>query len=418
MDCHHFALLCVAMTFFITLKKREMKILVLNAGSSSLKYQLISMPEWDVLSKWLVDKIGKWTVIKHVGKIGKFEIQGDLENHSVALKKVLELLVDPTHGVLNSLEEIDAAGHRVVHGGEEFVNSARIDDYAKTKINELCEIAPLHNPANLMGINAVEDVLPNIPNIAVFDTSFHQTMEPSAYMYSIPYKYYEKYKIRRYGFHGTSHKYVSHRAAEMLGKDIKDLNIIVCHVGNGASVSAIKGGKVVDTSMWFTPLEGLTMGTRSGDLDPAIVAFLMRKENMTIDEIDHMLNKQSGVLGISGVSSDMRDIEDGHIAGKIQETLALDVYVNKIVKYIGSYTAILNGCDVVVLTAGTLENSAYIRKMIADKLGWLWITLDESKNNFRGEERIISTPDSKAILMVVPTNEEYMIAKETYDLLK
>ena len=400
-------------------KKCEMKILILNAGSSSLKYQLTSMPEWNVLSKWLVDKIAiDWTVIKHVGKEGKLEIAGNLENHSVALKKVLELLVDPTHGVLNSLEEIDAAGHRVVHGWEHFVNSSKIDDHAKIKIDELSELAPLHNPANLMGIHAVEEVLPNIPNIAVFDTSFHQTMEPSAYMYSIPYKYYEKYKVRRYGFHGTSHKYVSHRAAEMLDKDIKDMNIIVCHVGNWASVSAIKGGKVVDTSMGFTPLEGLTMGTRSGDLDPAIVAFLMRKENMTIEDIDHMLNKQSGVLGISGVSSDMRDIEDGHIAGKVQETLALEIYVNKIVKYIGSYTAILNWCDAVVLTAGTLENSAYIRKMIADKLTWLGIVLDESKNDFRWEERIISTPESKSVLMVVPTNEEYMIAKETYDLLK
>lgn len=396
-----------------------MKILVLNAGSSSLKYQLLSMPEGNVLSKGLVDKIAiEGTVIKHVGKEGKVEIVGNLENHSVALKKVLDLLVDPTHGVLASLEEIDAVGHRVVHGGEHFVESAKVDQGAKEKINELCELAPLHNPANLMGIHAVEEVLPNVPNIAVFDTSFHQTMEPSAYMYSIPYKYYEKYKVRRYGFHGTSHKYVSHRAAEILGKDIKDMNIIVCHVGNGASVSAIKGGKVVDTSMGFTPLEGLTMGTRSGDLDPAIVAFLMRKEHMTADEIDHILNKQSWVLGISGVSSDMRDIEDGHIAGKPQETLALEIYVNKIVKYIGSYTAILNGCDAVVLTAGTLENSAYIRKMIADKLGWLGITLDESKNNFRGEERVISTPESKTVLMVVPTNEEYMIAKETYDLLK
>ncbi len=396
-----------------------MKILVLNAGSSSLKYQLISMPEWDVLSKWLVDKIAiEWTVIKHVGRDGKFEILENLENHSIALKKILELLIDPVHGILSSLQEIDAVGHRVVHGWEHFVSSTQIDDFTKQKINELSDLAPLHNPANLMWIYAVEAILPNVPNIAVFDTSFHQTMEPSAYMYSIPYKYYEKYKIRRYWFHGTSHKYVSHRAAELLEKDIKNLKIIVCHVGNWASVSAIDWWKVVDTSMWFTPLEWLTMGTRSGDLDPAIIAFLMKKEHMTIEEIDHMLNKQSWVLGISWVSSDMRDIEDGHIDGKPQETLALEIYVNKIVKYIGSYTATLNGCDAVVFTAGTLENSAYIRKMIADKLTWLGITLDESKNNFRGEERVISTPDSRTVLMVVPTNEEYMIAKETYDLLK
>jgi acetate kinase len=396
-----------------------MKILVLNAGSSSLKYQLLSMPEWDVLSKWLVDKIGlEWSLIKHSWKSGKVEIQWNLENHSVALKKVLALLVDPTDGVLQSLEEIDAAWHRVVHGWEHFVSSSKVDADAKQKIDELSELAPLHNPANLMGIYAVEEVLPNIPNIAVFDTSFHQTMEPSAYMYSIPYKYYEKYKIRRYGFHGTSHKYVSYRAAEILGKDIKDLKIIVCHVGNGASVSAIEYGKVIDTSMGFTPLEGLTMGTRCWNLDPAIVSFLMKKEWLTADQVDHILNKESWVLGISGTSSDMRDIEDGHIANNSKEKLALEIYVHKILKYIGSYVALLNGCDVVVLTAGTLENSAYIRKMIADKLAWLGISLDESKNTFRGEERIISTPDSKAVLMVVPTNEEYMIAKETYDLLK
>jgi acetate kinase len=243
-------------------------------------------------------------------------------------------------------------------------------------------------------------------------------MEPTAYMYSLPYSYYEKYKIRRYGFHGTSHKYVSHRAAEILGKDIKDLKIIVCHVGNGASVSAIKYGKVIDTSMGFTPLEGLTMGTRSGDLDPAIISFLMRKEGLDADQIDNLLNKQSGVLGISGVSSDMRDIESGHQAGLEKESLAMNIYVNKIVKYIGSYVAELNGCDVLVFSAGTLENSAVIRKMIAEQLGWMGVTFDETQNSFRGEERIISTPESKTTLMVVPTNEEYMIAKETYDLLK
>lgn len=396
-----------------------MKVLVLNAGSSSLKYQLINMPEGDVLSKGLVDRIGiEGGVIKHVGPDGKIEIEGFLENHGIALQKVLDLLVHPQHGVLKNLEEIDAAGHRVVHGGEFFPDSVRVDADTKSKIQDLCELAPLHNPANLMGVEAMEAVLPNVPNVTVFDTSFHQTMEPTAYMYSIPYKYYEKYKVRRYGFHGTSHKYVAHRAAEMLGKDIKDLKLIVCHVGNGASVSAIKGGKVVDTSMGFTPLEGLTMGTRSGDLDPAVVSFLMKKEGLSSEEMDHVLNKQSGVLGISGVSSDMRDIEQGHIAGKPQETLALEIYVNKIVKYIGSYVATLNGCDAVAFTAGTLENSSYIRKMIADKLEWLGIKLDNSKNDFRWEERIISTPDSTTTLMVVPTNEEYMIAKETYELLK
>ena len=395
-----------------------MKVLVLNAGSSSVKYQLLDMPTGHVLSKGMADRIGiEWSVIKHVGAAGKAEFKDNLANHSVALKKILELLVDWTQGVLKSLDEIDAVGHRVVHGGEDFKQSAQVDADAKSKIENLIELAPLHNPANLMWITAVEEVLPGVPNVAVFDTAFHQTMEPTAYMYSIPYKYYEKYKIRRYGFHGTSHKYVAHRAAEMLGKPITDLKLIVCHVGNGASVSAINGGKVVDTSMGFTPLEWLMMGTRSGDLDPAIIAFLMRKEWLSADEIDTMLNKQSGVLGVSGVSSDMREIEDGHIANNPGETLALEIYVQKILKYIGSYVAVLDWCDAVVLTAWVLENSAYIRKMIADKLSWLGIKLDEANNDFRGEERIISTSDSTTKLMVVPTNEEYMIAKETYELL-
>jgi len=349
-----------------------MKILVLNAGSSSLKYQLIDMPAGDVLSKGLVDRIGiEGSVIKHVGPDGKSEHQEFLADHGVAMQKVLALLTHPEHGVLKALTEIDAVGHRVVHGGEYYSDSVRFDETVRGRVNELSELAPLHNPANLMGIEAVEHVLPGVPNIAVFDTAFHQTMEPTAYMYSIPYKYYEKYKIRRYGFHGTSHKYVSHRAAELLGKDIKDLKIIVCHVGNGASVSAIKYGKVIDTSMGFTPLEGLTMGTRSGDVDPAIISFLMRKEGLSVDQIDSILNKESGVLGISGVSSDMRDIEDGHIAGLEKESLAMNIYVNKIVKYIGAYVAELNGCDVLVFSAGTLENSAVIRKMIADQLGWM-----------------------------------------------
>lgn len=396
-----------------------MKILVLNAGSSSLKYQLIDMPAGEVLSKWLVDKIGnEESIIKHVWPDGKSEHKEFMADHRVAMQNVLALLTHPEHGVLKALTEIDAVGHRVVHGGEYYSESVLFDEHVRDTVHELSELAPLHNPANLMGIEAVEQVLPGVPNIAVFDTAFHQTMEPSAYMYSIPYKYYEKYKIRRYWFHGTSHKYVSHRAAEILGKDIKDLKIIVCHVGNGASVSAIKYGKVIDTSMGFTPLEGLTMGTRSGDVDPAIISFLMRKEGLTVDQIDTILNKESGVLGISGVSSDMRDIEDGHVAGLAKESLAMNIYVNKIVKYIGAYVAELNGCDVLVFSAGTLENSAVIRKMIADQLGWMGVTFDETQNNFRGEEKIISTPESKTILMVVPTNEEYMIAKETYDLLK
>lgn len=396
-----------------------MKILVLNAGSSSLKYQLISMPDWDVLAKWLVDRIAiDGSVIKHNWNWKKTEIVWNLKDHKEALDKVLNLLIDSEFGILNSLDEINAIGHRVVHGGEDFVSSVKIDNVVRNKIEELIELAPLHNPANLMWIDAVSAVLPEIPSIAVFDTSFHQTMEPSHYIYSIPYKYYEKHKIRRYGFHWTSHKYVSQRAAEILKKDVSSLKIITCHVWNWASITAVDGWKVVDTSMWFTPLEWLTMGTRSGDLDPAIIPFLMKKEWMSIEEVDAVLNKSSGVLWISGVSSDMRNIEDGHIAGNPMETLALDIYVNKILKYIWSYVAVLWGCDAIVFTAGILENSAYIRKMIVDKLSRLGIKLDESKNDFRWEERIISSSDSKITVLVIPTEEEYMIAKETYDLLK
>lgn len=397
-----------------------MKVLVLNAGSSSLKYQLFDMENNDVLAKWLVDRI--WIdggVIKHKWRQEeKVEIKWNLEDHGVALQKVLDLLTHQEHWVIWSLDEIQAVWHRVVHGGEYFQNSTLIDEDAKTKLKELIALAPLHNPANIMGIEAVERVLPGVPNIGVFDTAFHQTMEPSSYIYPIPYKYYEKYKIRRYGFHGTSHKYVSYRAAEILWKNISDLKLIVCHVWNGASVTAIKWGKVIDTSMGFTPLEWLVMWTRCGDIDPAIIHFLMTNENMTSEEIDKMLNKESWVIWISEISSDMREIEDGHIAGSVKETLALDIYVNKILKYIWSYVAMLDGCDAIILTAGVLENSAYIRKMMADRLGRLGIKLDDEKNNFRWEERIISTPDSSTIMMVVPTNEEYMIAKDTMTLLK
>lgn len=397
-----------------------MKVLVLNAGSSSLKYQLFDMENNDVLAKWLVDRI--WIdggVIKHKWKNDeKIEIKENLEDHSIALWKVLDLLIHPEHGVIENLDEINAAWHRVVHGGEYFQDSTIINDEVKDRLKELISLAPLHNPANIMGIEAVERVLPGVPNIGVFDTAFHQTMEPSSYIYPIPYKFYEKYKIRRYGFHWTSHKYVAHRAAEILGKDISDLKMIVCHVWNGASVTAIKWWKVIDTSMGFTPLEGLVMWTRSGDIDPAIIHFLMTNENMTSEEIDKMLNKESWVIWISEISSDMREIEDGHIAGNPKETLALDIYVNKILKYIWSYVAMLDGCDALVLTAGVLENSAYIRKMMADRLGRLGIKLDEEKNNFRWEERIISTSDSSTVMMVVPTNEEYMIAKDTMTLLK
>jgi len=333
------------------------------------------------------------------------------------LKLFLEILVDKEIGVLEALEEIGAVGHRVVHGGEYFSKSMIITPEVKEKLKELIPLAPLHNPANIMGIESVEEILPHVPNVAVFDTAFHQTMDPAAYIYPIPYSYYEKYKVRRYGFHGTSHAYVSQRAAEILGRESSELKTIVCHVGNGASVTAIQYGKVVDTSMGMTPLEGLVMGTRSGDIDPAIVHFLQTNEHLSSEQVDKILNKESGVLGISWVSSDMREIEDGHIAWNLRETLALEIYVRKIVKYIGSYVAILDGCDVIAFTAGTLENSAYIRKMIVERLWWLWVMLDHENNDFRGEERIISTKDSKTKVVVVPTNEEYVIAKDTYALV-
>lgn len=395
-----------------------MKILVLNAGSSSLKYQLFDMVNDDVMAQWVVERIGiDWSFVKHKAKGNKSQIDKNLNDHKEALSLVVDLLINWELAVISSLEEINAVGHRVVHGWEDFKHSVLITPDVKQKISDLSALAPLHNPANLMWIDAIEVLLPGVPNIAVFDTAFHQTMEASSYIYPIPYKFYEKYKIRKYWFHGTSHKYVSHRAAEILNKDIKDLNVIVCHIWNGASVTAIKGGKVIDTSMWFTPLEGLVMGTRSGDLDPAIAHFLMEKENMSSKELDTMLNKESWVLGISEISSDMREIEDGHIAGNERETLTMDIYNNRLMKYIGAYVAILDGCDAIVFTAGAMENSPYMRKLLADRMSWLWVKLDEEANDFRGKERIISTKDSSTTLMVVPTNEEFMIAQDTYQIL-
>jgi len=396
-----------------------MKILVINAGSSSLKYQLFDMSTNDVIAKGLIDRIGiEWSILKHKWlNDKKYEVQENIADHKAALQLLLKVLVDKENGVLENLEEIKAIGHRVVHGGENFSSSILITPEVLAELKALIPLAPLHNPANIMWIESVQEILPGVPNIAVFDTAFHQTMDPAAFIYPIPYKYYEKYKVRKYGFHGTSHKYVSQRAAEILGKKTEDLKTIVCHVGNGASVTAIKYGKVVDTSMGMTPLEGLVMGTRCGDLDPAIVHFLQQNENLTSQQIDTILNKESWVLWISGVSSDMREIEDGHIAWNVRETLALEIYVRRIVKYIGSYVAILDGCDVLAFTAGTLENSAYIRKMIVDRLLWLWVKLADETNNFRGEERTISTPESKTTVMVVPTNEEYMIAKDTFEIV-
>lgn len=328
----------------------------------------------------------------------------------------MDILVNPEYGAVKSLDEINAVGHRVVHGGEKFAHSTLITPEVKEVLHELVELAPLHNPANIMGIEACEKVLPGVPNVAVFDTAFHQTMKPDHFLYPLPYEWYENYKVRRYGFHGTSHRYVSERLAEITGRN--DLKIITCHVGNGASITAVDSGKVIETSMGLTPLEGLMMGTRCGDIDPAIVPFMMKKENLTPDQIDTIMNKKSGVLGVSQISSDHRDIEGGYNEGKEREVTVMNMYTNAILKYIGSYVALLQGVDAIVFTAGVLENSMLQRRLIASQLGWLGAHFDESLNNFRGEEKAITTPDSKVQIWVIPTNEELMIAKDTYELVK
>lgn len=395
-----------------------MKVLVLNSGSSSLKYQLFNMENQTVLAKGLVERIGiEGGKIKHKTMSGeKHEFEGFLENHEVALNKVLDLLVNKEFWALNNLQEINAIGHRVVHGGEYFPTSALVDEEVKNKLKKLFDLAPLHNPANVMGIEACEKILPGIPNVVVCDTSFHQSMKPEHFLYAVPYEWYEKYQIRRYGAHGTSHKYVSQRMAEILGRS--DLKIITCHIGNGASVTAIKDGKVVETSMGLTPLEGVIMGTRCGNIDPAIVPFVMKKENLTPDEIDTIMNKKSGILGVSQISSDHRDIEEGYAEWKEREVMVMKMYTNAILKYIWSYAALLEGVDAIVFTAGVLENSILQRKLLAEKLGRLGVDFDESKNNFRGEERSLTTEQSKVQLWVIPTDEELMIAKDTYELTK
>jgi len=395
-----------------------MKILILNAGSSSLKYQMFDMENNEVLCSGLVERIaidgGKITHKTKTGEKHPFDL--DLPNHEVALHKVLDILVNPEYGAVKSLDEINAVGHRVVHGGEKFAHSTLITPEVKKVLHELIELAPLHNPANIMGIEACEKVLPGVPNVAVFDTAFHQTMKPDHFLYPLPYEWYENHKVRRYGFHGTSHRYVSERLAEITGRN--DLKIITCHVGNGASITAVDSGKVIETSMGLTPLEGLMMGTRCGDIDPAIVPFMMKKENLTPDQIDTIMNKKSGVLGVSQISSDHRDIEGGYNEGKEREVTVMNMYTNAILKYIGSYAALLQGVDAIVFTAGVLENSMLQRRLIASQLGWLGAHFDESLNNFRGEEKAITTPDSKVQIWVIPTNEELMIAKDTYELVK
>jgi acetate kinase len=397
----------------------EMKVLVINSGSSSIKYQLLNMDNENVLAKGLVERIGiDGSRIVHKVNGEKNIIEDDIPNHEKGLKMVLDLLVSSDHGVLESLEEIDAVGHRVVHGGERFASSVRINKEVLDTIELMSFLAPLHNPANVMGIKASMELLPNADQVAVFDTSFHQTMPQTSYLYAIPYEYYEKYKIRRYGFHGTSHRYVAKRAAEVLGKKPEDLKIITCHIGNGASVAAVKNGKSIDTSMGFTPLEGLAMGTRSGDLDPAIIEFICKEEEITPKEMLNILNKKSGMLGITKKYSDMRDIEDNAIEGEKVSRMAFDIYEYRIAKYIGAYAAAMNGVDAIVFTAGVGENSPIMREEIAEKyLGYLGVKIDKEINDFKGEEKIVSTEDSKVKLMVVPTNEELMIARDTKEII-
>lgn len=397
-----------------------MNILVINCGSSSLKYQLINSDNESVLAKGLAERIGiDGSLLTHTpaGK-DKVKLEVPMPDHKEAVRLVIEALLDAEHGVIGSLSEIGAVGHRVVHGGEKFNRAVVIDDSVIKDIEELSALAPLHNPANLIGIHACAENMPGVKQVAVFDTAFHQTMPEKAYMYGIPYEYYEKYKIRRYGFHGTSHDYVSARAAEILGKKREDLKIIVCHLGNGASISAVKNGKCIDTSMGLTPLEGLIMGTRSGDLDPAILDFLCEKEGLSSSEMNTVLNKKSGVLGLSGgLSSDFRDLDDAAEKGNKLAKLALSAYCYRVAKYIGSYAIAMQGVDVIAFTAGIGENSAGVRADVCSYLGFLGAVVNEEANKVRGEEKVITEPGSKVTVMVVPTNEELSIARQTLALL-
>ncbi|MBQ7103408.1 MAG: acetate kinase [Anaerotignum sp.] len=396
-----------------------MKVLVLNCGSSSLKYQLIDMETEGVLAKGLCERIGiEGSRLKHQ-PAGKDAVIFDdyQEDHSVSVKMVLDALTHPEYGVVKSMSEINAVGHRVVHGGEYFANSVIINQEVIAAIEKCCELAPLHNPANLIGIAACDKIMPGVPQVAVFDTAFHQTMPERAYMYALPYEYYEKYKIRRYGFHGTSHRFVSEEVAKMLGRPYEETKTVTCHLGNGGSICAVRNGKSIDTTMGFTPLEGLVMGTRAGDIDAAVITYLMEKENLTAAEMDNILNKQSGVLGISGVSSDFRDIEEASEAGNARAGMALDVFAYKVAKRIGAYTAAMNGVDAIVFTAGLGENSASTRKEICDYLGYLGVHIDSYNNSLRGKAMEISAPDSRVRVFVIPTNEELVIARDTKELL-
>jgi acetate kinase len=396
-----------------------MKVLVVNCGSSSLKYQVLEMDNSTLLAKGLVERIGlDGSVMKHE-KIGmdKYIVEAPMKNHKDAIGYVLEALTDKEHGVISSMDEISAVGHRVVHAGEKYAGSVLITEDVMNALEECIDLAPLHNPPNILGIRACQELMPNTPMVGVFDTAFHQTMKPETFLYAIPYEYYEKYKIRKYGFHGTSHKYVSMRAAALLDKDIKDFKIVTCHLGNGASCAAVKHGVCIDTSMGFTPLDGLIMGTRSGGVDPAVITFISEKEGITADEVINILNKKSGVAGISGVSSDFRDLAEAEAQGNERAALALKMFAWRVKYYIGAYMAEMNGADAIVFTAGIGENVIDMRKQICSDLDGLGIELDEEKNNVRGEERIVSKDSSKVKILVIPTNEELMIAQDTAEIV-
>ncbi len=397
-----------------------MKVLVINCGSSSLKYQLIDSDTEKVLAKGLCERIGiDGRLVYQKAGLDKEKYDYAMPTHKEAIGYVLKALTNDKTGAISDLKEIDAIGHRVVHGGEKFSKSTIITDDVIKTIEEVSELAPLHNPANLIGINVCKELMPGVPNVAVFDTAFHQTMPPKAYLYGLPYDYYKKYGVRRYGFHGTSHSFVSKETAKFLGLDINNSKIIVCHLGNGASISAVENGKCVDTSMGMTPLDGLVMGTRSGAIDPAIIEFIAHKENLTLDEVTEILNKKSGVFGLSnGLSSDFRDLDDAATHGNELAKEALEVFSYRVLKTVGGYVAVMNGVDAIAFTAGIGENDPGVRAEVIKNLGYLGIELDEEANKVRGESALISTPDSKVKVCVIPTNEELAICRDTVALLK
>ncbi|AGX05827.1 MULTISPECIES: acetate kinase [Bacillaceae] len=393
------------------------KIIAINAGSSSLKFQLFEMPSEEVITKGLIERIGLNDAVFSISVNGEKQTEvTEIPDHEVAVKLLLNKLTDLK--IIESLDEIEGIGHRVVHGGEEFADSAVITEEVLSKIDALSELAPLHNPANITGIKAFQQVLPNVPAVAVFDTAFHQTMPESSFLYSLPYEYYEKFGIRKYGFHGTSHKYVSERAAELLGRPLEQLRLLSCHLGNGASIAAIEGGKSIDTSMGFTPLAGVTMGTRSGNIDPALIPFIMEKTGKSADEVLNVLNKESGMLGVSGFSSDLRDIEVQASEGNERAELALEVFANRIHKYIGSYASRMYGVDAIIFTAGIGENSAEIRERVLQGLEFMGVYWDPALNKVRGEETFVNYPHSPVKVIIIPTNEEVMIARDVVRLAK